>query len=135
MNNLLKINLILGLPILLCYFILLPKINKKDLWVNMSRIQIIFTIITLSISIIIYLYYIFNGNERLYNPMLIFLLGALMWPIMLYLNINKLLVILSLVITSIGSIMIFMKEKNIFTFMLVFHVVFTDNILWGIKYL
>lgn len=135
MNKLVKLNIIFGIPILLCYFILLPKIDMKKLWVGMNNKEKIFTIISLTLSVCIYIYYIFNGNNNLYYPMMVFLIGALLWPIMLYLNINKFLVILALFITSIGSVMIMKQNFNIFTLLLVFHVIFTDNILWGYKYL
>ena len=83
----------------------------------------------------IYIYYIFNGHNNLFHPMMVFLIGALLWPIMLYLNINKFLVILALFITSLGALMIMNKDTNIFTLLLVFHVIFTDNILWGYKFI
>lgn len=134
MNQLVKLNLILGIPILLCYFFLLPKVSNKDLWVNMSKNQIIFTFITLSISVGIYLYLIFKGKKDLYYPMMIFLIGALLWPIFLYFK-KRVLVFIALMITSLGAITIMMKDFRYITMFLTFHVVFTDNILWGLKYL
>ena len=134
MNKLVNLNLIIGIPILLCYFFLLPKVNKKYLWVNMNKREKIFTFITLSLSVFIFIYLIFSSKKDLYYPMMIFLIGALLWPIFLYFN-KHLLVFLALIITSIGSILIVIKETNIYTFFLAFHVIFTDNILWGFKYL
>lgn len=129
-----KLNLILGIPILLCYFFLLPKVSQKNLWVNMTTNEIIFTFITLSISVGIYLYLIFKGKDELYYPMMIFLIGALLWPIFLYFN-KRILVFIALMITSLGAVTIMIKDRNIMTMFLTFHVIFTDNILWGFKYL
>ena len=142
------ITIILGFFVLFFYIFFLPK--NKYVWGNIQNPQlkyiIVFSILLSAISYIILwirqVFYFQNQNPLFTSGNIIFLIGAILWPLCLhYFPTQFHTVILTLSISSLGILLILIDEcldKSvvgiIFAVYLFFHVFFMDNIVWASSY-
>ena len=149
-------NLIAGAIVILTYIYYLPKLSLDDAWGNIKgnerNLTIIYMIIAaLSFSYILY-HYTVNKIEKsllLYTSLVIFFVGAILWAPLLYnyfsnkTDINLILMYLTLCITTIGSLLLFIyifKTKKIYgvkiaIIIFLFHILFLDNLNYAIKFI
>ena len=155
--RLLFVNIILGIFIIYSYYRYLggkikKKISADKLWANIKGYKRNIYYLFMIISTISYLYLIFylvfiNKNNRFYIILstLIFLVGTSLWAPLLYYhfiyNLNKIYVYLSLCISSVGIILLFiyiMSKGNllskIFISLFLFNVLILENIIWSINF-
>ena len=149
-------NLIAGAIVILTYIYYLPKLSLDDAWGNIKgterNLTIIYMIIAaLSFSYILY-HYTVNKIEKsllLYTSLVIFFVGAILWAPLLYnyfsnkTDINLILMYLTLCITTIGTLLLFIyifkSKKNygvkIAIILFLFHILFLDNLNYAIKFI
>lgn len=156
-TKLLFVNIILGSFVLYSYYKYLgdarnKNINIDKLWANIKGnkrniyyLSMIFS--TISYLYLLYYFVFINKNDRVYITIstLIFLLGASLWAPFLYYHLihglDKIFIYLSLCITSVGIILLFiyiMNKGNIISKLCItlflFHVLILDNLIWSIKF-
>jgi len=149
-------NLIAGAIVILTYLYYIPKLYLDDAWGNIKgyerKLTIIYMIIAaLSFCYILY-HYTVNKIEKqilLYTSLVIFFIGAILWAPLLYnyfsnkTEINLILMYLSLCITTIGALLLFIyifkTKKNygvkIAITLFLFHILFLDNLNYAIKFI
>jgi hypothetical protein len=143
-----SITIILGFFVLFFYILFLPK--NKYVWGNIQNSQlryiIGFSIILSAISYLVLwirqVFYVQNEHPLFTSGNIIFLIGALLWPLCLHFFPTQFhTVILTLSISSLGIFLILIDEcldKSvvgiIFAVYLFFHVFFMDNIVWASFY-
>lgn len=149
-------NLIAGAIVILTYLYYLPKLSLDDAWGNIKgterNLTIIYMIIAaLAFSYILY-HYTVNKIEKsllLYTSLVIFFIGAILWAPLLYnyfsnkTEINLILMYLTLCITTIGTLLLFIyifkTKKNygvkIAITLFLFHILFLDNLNYAIKFI
>lgn len=149
-------NLIAGAIVILTYLYYLPKLSLDDAWGNIKgterNLTIIYMIIAaLAFSYILY-HYTVNKIENpllLYTSLVIFFIGAILWAPILYnyfsnkTEINLILMYLTLCITTIGTLLLFIyifkTKKNygvkIAITLFLFHILFLDNLNYAIKFI
>ena len=151
------VNIILGTFVLYSYYRYLGGAIKKNisvdkLWANIKGNKRNIYYLSMIISTISYLYLTYylvfiNKNNRFYITLstLIFLVGASLWEPLLYYHfingIDKIYVYLSLCLTSIGIILLYiyiMGKGNLISkiciSLFLFHVLILDNLIWSIKF-
>ena len=149
-------NLIAGAIVILTYIYFLPKLSLDDAWGNIKgterNLTILYMIIAaLAFSYILY-HYTVNKIEKpllLYTSLIIFFIGAILWSPSLYnyvsnkTEINLILMYLTLCITTIGTLLLFIyifkSKKNysvkIAIILFLFHILFLDNLNYAIKFI
>jgi len=149
-------NLIAGAIVILTYLYYLPKLSLDDAWGNIKgterNLTIIYMIIAaLAFSYILY-HYTVNKIEKpllLYTSLVIFFIGSILWAPILYnyfsnkTEINLILMYLTLCITTIGTLLLFIyifkTKKNygvkIAITLFLFHILFLDNLNYAIKFI
>jgi len=149
-------NLIAGAIVILTYIYYIPKLSLDDAWGNIKgterNLTIIYMIIAaLAFSYILY-HYTVNKIENpllLYTSLVIFFIGAILWAPLLYnyfsnkTEINLILIYLTLCITTIGTLLLFIyifKTKKIYGVkiaitLFLFHILFLDNLNYAIKFI
>ena len=149
-------NLIAGAIVILTYIYYIPKLSLDEAWGNIKgterKITIIYMIISaLSFSYILYHYTVNKIDKPLliYTSLVIFFIGAILWAPSLYnyflnkTNVNLLLMYLTLCITTIGTLLLFIyifksKKKygvKIAIILFLFHILFLDNLNYAIKFI
>lgn len=141
------ISFLFGISVLFCYGYFLPK--SKYAWGNIKKTSIkslyFISIFLSAISyLVVWVYQVFYKEPSLLYSYgnTIFLIGALLWPIVLYFAPTRFhTVILTLSITSLGALLILLDQclhpgtiKIIFALYLFLHVFVLDNIFWSISY-
>lgn len=149
-------NLIVGAIVILTYLYYIPKLSLDDAWGNIKgterNLTIIYMIIAaLAFSYILY-HYTVNKIEKpllLYTSLVIFFIGSILWAPILYnyfsnkTEINLILMYLTLCITTIGTLLLFIyifkTKKNygvkIAITLFLFHILFLDNLNYAIKFI
>ena len=149
-------NLIAGAIVILTYLYYRPKLSLDDVWGNIKgterNLTIIYMIIAaLAFSYILY-HYTVNKIEKpllLYTSLVIFFIGSILWAPILYnyfsnkTEINLILMYLTLCITTIGTLLLFIyifkTKKNygvkIAITLFLFHILFLDNLNYAIKFI
>jgi hypothetical protein len=134
-------SILIGFFVLYFYVLLLPK--SKNVWAGIKN-KCLKNFITLSVFLsgicymILWVYHVFYKQDEILYTIgnLIFLFGALLWPIFLFLNL-KWGVFFSLCLTSLGALLILIQQcyepKILYMIVasyLLFHVLIMDNTVW-----
>ena len=155
--KLLFINILLGFFVIYGYFKYLGGALKKgitsdQLWANIRGNYRNLYYISMLLSTLSYLYLLYyfvfitkENNNIVYIGTLIFFIGANLWaPTLFHHLINnqeKVFIYISLCLTTIGIILLFIHLMNkgnliskICISIFLFHILILDNLIWSIKF-
>ena len=141
----------IGLITIISYVYFLPKMEKSKITQNMPQNMINFSLFSIFFAVISYLYIVYNSiytisfssRDKIIMTlgMILFLISSTLWaPLLYYSEKTKWAVVSSLLLVSLGSIIIgivFLKQKtpNIWSYVCVlyfiFHTTITDGTLWN----
>lgn len=143
------LNIVGGIFVISSYTAYLPRLSTKQLWAGLSTSERIYTIISLLVAIIAFIMAFIlivrheeehpNSIKRsLFLGVILFYLGAMLWPPMLYHN-HKSFVLVALLLTTIGAFFMFLYSPTLYTKLLMLivllHCFIIDNVMWYSSYI
>jgi len=132
-----------GILVLGSYFYYLPKIPTERLWVGLNASWRTLYTISILLSGVAYLSFLYLNRRRTIHPLslFLFLIAASLWsPSLYYFPQQKWITILSLCLVSatVGWALALEPTSHVYNRMLLgyllFHVFVMDNIGWSIRY-